>query len=47
MEVIKAILSKEEINEIAARLNQYHQDRLCNDEEEVTIIFFPKRDRVR
>lgn len=47
VEIAKALISNDEINGVVDRLEKYHQDRLCNDEEEVLIIWLPKRDKVR
>lgn len=44
---MKNILTKDEIDGVIDRLEKWHQDRLFNDEEEVLIIWLPKRDKLR
>ncbi len=45
--MIRATIKEEEINAVIANLEKVGRDRLANDEEEVTIVFFSKRVSVR
>ncbi len=47
LEIVKQTISDSDIQAVTDNLNQTRIDRLCNDEEEVSIIFFPKRGVVR
>ena len=43
----KGLVTKDEIEEVIERLEKYHKDRIYNDYEEVTIVYFPARDKLR
>ena len=47
LEIVKQMMTQKDVHIAVNNLNKTFMDRLCNDEEEVIIIYFPKRDVVR
>ena len=45
--ITKNTIKDEEINQVVTNLEQHGRDRLCNDEEEVYILFFPSKTKLR